>query len=133
MIDMAGVLTTYLRSQSALMTLVNDKVYCDEMPEQTEAPFVLVRALSVTPAAPPTIAYDIYSVQVDCVTPAGSYEACMTLTDQVRSLLFSATGLRSNTRVTSVQIATATVGVDDTVSPAQPRWVLTVDVTGRGN
>ena len=57
MIDMAGVLTTYLRSQSALMTLVNDKVYCDELPEQTEAPFVLVRALSVTPAAPPARGY----------------------------------------------------------------------------
>lgn len=133
MIDMAGELTKYLRTDTALMTAVGSKVYCDEIPEQCEPPYVLVRELSATPAAPPTLAYDIYAIQVDVYAPVSDYTGARANADKVRTLLHAARGVRGAARVTSVAISTAVVGVDSTGSPAHPRWVLAVDVTGRSN
>ena len=133
MIDMVGELTKYLRSDTALMTEVANKVYCDEIPEQCEPPYVLLRELSVTPAAPPTLAYDIYAMQADIYAPTGSYASARSIAEKVRNLLYAARGVRGAARVTTVTISTASVGVDSTDSPAHPRWVLTVDVTGRSN
>lgn len=133
MIDMAGVLTAHLRAQSGLMALVSNKVYAHELPQGTTAPYVLVRLLSSTPAAPPTLAYDSYAVQADCVGAVSDYDGATDICSAVRAALFDAPGVRSGARIASVQIGVASAGVDETSSPALPRWVLTVDVTGRSN
>lgn len=133
MIDMVGELTKYLRTNAALMTAVSSKVYCDEIPEQAEPPYVLLRELSATPAAPPTLAYDIYAIQADIYAAVNDYPGARSVASQVRTLLHAARGVRGAARVTSVTVSTALAGVDSTGSPAHPRWVLTVDVTGRSN
>lgn len=132
-IDMAGELTKYLRAQAGLMTAVSNRVYCDEFPAGTVAPYVLLRNVNVVPAAPPTNAYDTYTIQADIYAPNGAHAQAGSIASLVRAALFNARGVRGTARVTSINVTTSSVGVDDTVSPALPRWVLTVDVTGRGN
>ena len=132
-VDMAGELTKYLRADTTLMTATGGRVYCDEFPEGTIAPYVLLRTYNATPAAPPTLAYDTYTIQVDIYAAAGNYVSAASIASRVRSLLQAARGIRGAAIVTTVSVTTSQVGVDDTVSPALPRWVLTVDVTGRSN
>lgn len=133
MIDMPGLLTALLRSNTSLMSLAQNRIYCDEMPEGTAAPYVLVRAMSATPAAPPTLRYDSFAIQADVAAPLGQYAPCRALADAVRNALHACRGTYPTGVVTSVQVTTSMIGVDQPGSPALPRWVLTVDVTGRGN
>jgi hypothetical protein len=132
-VDMAGELTKYLRAQAALMTATGSRVYCDEFPAGTVAPYVLLRNVNIVPAAPPTLAYDVYTIQVDIYAPASQHATAGSIASLVRKALQNARGVRGTARVTSINVTTSLVGVDDTVSPALPRWVLTVDVTGRSN
>jgi hypothetical protein len=131
MIDVTGVLAAYLRDDTGLMALVDDKVFADELPEGTVSPYVLLRTVSVTPAAPPSLAYDTFAVQTDCYGAIGDYPGTQTIADTVRSLLHSAAANVDD--VAAARTTVSLVGADDTYSPAIPRWVLTVDVTGRSN
>ena len=132
-VDMAGELTKYLRTDAALMTATGNRVYCDEFPAGTVAPYVLLRTVNVVPAAPPTLAYDTYTIQADIYAPVSQHATAATVAGLLRKALHAARGVRGAARVTSVNVTTSLVGVDDSVSPAMPRWVLTVDVTGRSN
>lgn len=131
MLDVAGILTTHLRTDATLMASADGHVYCDEVPTEVTEPFVLLRVMSATPAAPPSLAYDTYMVQADCVAATTTLAA--DLAGQTRNLIHQARGGAVDPRIASITVSTAYVGVDPTGSPAHPRWVLAVDVTGRSN
>ncbi len=130
---MPGIITALLRADAPLMTAAGGRVYCDETPEKTVPPYVLIRAMSATPAAPPSLRYDTYTIQADVVAVQGAYASCRALADMVRTALNAARGTHSAGTVTSVRVTTSMIGVDQPGSPALPRWVLTVDATGRSN
>ena len=130
---MPGLLTAWLRDDEDLLDYVSGAIYCDRFPDGHTGVGVLVRGVNVLPTVAPTLAFDTYVVQVDVEGEDGGEAAMTDLVDMVRSRLHAARGVHDVGVVNSVTVGPTVPGVTAPDSPALPRWVLTVDVTGRSN
>lgn len=132
MIDAAAIVTKTLRADSTLMAAVGNRVYADILPEAVTAPFVLVTVNSVTPAAPPTIAWDTVQIQVQIVGADNTESTLITTASRVRALIHGMDGSKpTGAAIQGVDIQAMNFGYADIDSPALPRWVLTVNLTAR--
>jgi len=125
MLDMAAVIATHFAND----TDITAPVYADSLPEGVSYPYVLVRNPNVGVLLPGIDGWDVYEVQVDMVAAHDAAGALIDLVGIVRSKLSALTGVVGAAGVAGTVITSTTKTVDDTVSPARPRWVLTVEVT----
>jgi hypothetical protein len=130
MIDMAGHLTAHLRDSTDLMVDVDDAVYADMLPTDVTYPAVLVRSLEATPVVAGVPGWHDYAMQIDVIGAEDSFADTVEIVDKVADLA------RSTPSDGFVTVATSDVTAlrsapDDSLSPAHPRWVLSVSMTAR--
>lgn len=128
MIDAGAVVRSVLADDPVIAGEATG-VYLDTVPAGAVAPFVVVRVLTTTYAAPPTTAWDMAEVQVDVVGDEPAEAAA--LAGAVRDLLQDTRGTVGTTSVAAVDVVNTTYLLDTTSSPARPRWVVAVEVTAQ--
>lgn len=128
MIDMTTVIATALSDDT---DIANTGVpgFADIVPEGQAAPYYLVRTMSVAQAVPPVDLWDRYDVQIDVVCDSDG--AGVDLVSLIRSRTLALSGVHGVAGIAGAIPVSTVRTVDDSVSPARPRWVLTVEVTAR--
>lgn len=106
-------------------------VHTDIVPEHPVYPYVVVRLRTVTPAAPPSTAWDEYSLDVDVCGDVGDIPGCNEMSVTVRSALWEFTGSRDGGAVAATDVLGTSFALDDSVSPPRPRWVTSALVSAR--
>lgn len=130
MIDMSGHLCAHLRDDAGLLTATDGAVHADQLPTNVTYPAVLVRTLEATPVVPGVPGWHDYAMQIDVVGAEDTWADTVTLVDLVADLA------RSTPSDGLITVATSDVtglrsAPDDSLSPAHPRWVLSVSMTAR--
>ena len=133
MLDMAATLTTYLRGVEAVSDIVEERVYADLLPPDVTYPACRVQVLSVVSFAPPTNRWDNYQMQVDCWGEELNMPVAIALADAVRQAIHDMTGVHGDAAIVNTEQAGTYAGLDESVQPALPRWIVTVNVTARRN
>ena len=130
MIDAAAAVTSVLRTDGTLLAECDGRVYCDAVPADADAPFIVARTMGAAFTAPPSTAWDTVEVQVDVV---GSEPGeAVSITDRARLTLAAASGTQvGDTAVASMAVVATSYALDTRSSPARPRWVIAVEVTAR--
>ena len=131
MIDACGLLTTYLRADAVLMIATGGNVYCETVPDHPGDLFVLARTVDAEVTAPPSMGWDTYGLTVDVVGVMIDTTGCADAVSQVRDRVATFTGLHGDATVASTSIDNTTYLIDDSVSPARPRWVVAASVVAR--
>jgi hypothetical protein len=130
-VDMSALVAAWLAADTDVAAVVGEQVYADMLPPDVTYPCVLVRELALTPAVPPTLAWDTHELQVDLIGRANGQVEAVELRAAVRSALIHLHGDIEGTVVAATDVLATTGGVDASVSPARPRWVVAVEVTAR--
>jgi hypothetical protein len=130
MIDLSGHLAAHLRDNVGLMAEVDNAVYADVMPKDVTYPAVLIRTLEATPVVAGVPGWHDYSMQLDVYGAEEDFAGTVAIVDDVADLV------RATPSDGSIVIATSDVtglrsAPDDSISPAHPRWVLSVSMTAR--
>lgn len=131
MIDMSYVIAEAMAADSGLSSSTSGRIYADELPHGVEYPCVIVRDIDVVDATPPTQAYDRYEEQVDVIGAHDGYAEVKAIAGDVRRFLFALRGPVDGGGINATTVEQTTFLIDDSVSPARPRWVLAVEVTAR--
>lgn len=130
MIDMSSTIASWLAERPTVQ-LAGFPVYADVLPEHPAYPCALVRVMAVEQAVPPVDVWDRYEVQVDVVGEVDAYGLTVDVAGLVRSELNDLSGPVGTAGIAGAVIVSTTRFTDDSLSPARPRWVLTVEVTAR--
>jgi hypothetical protein len=125
MLDMAAIIAAHLAADPE----VTATIYADLVAENTAYPYCLVRVMNVAQAVPPVNVWDTYEVQLDIV--AAPSATAIDSVSVIRSKVLALTGVVGAAGIAGVVPASTARILDDSVSPARPRWVLTVEVTAR--
>lgn len=131
MIDAAGAVATYLRNDAALMGSVANAVYCETVPDTVTYPFVVVRTIDVEVATQPVAAWGTYGIQVDAVGEPDDVPTVTGIAGSIRDLLAAFRGSHDDATVASTTVELSRFLLDDTVSPARPRWVVAASLVAR--
>jgi hypothetical protein len=130
-IDMSYVIAEAMAADAGLSSSTSGRIYADELPKDVGYPCVLVRDIDVVDATPPTQAYDRYDEQIDVIGAPDAYAEAKAIAGDVRRFLFDLRGPVEGGGINATTVEQTTFLVDDSVSPAHPRWVLAVEVTAR--
>ena len=133
MLDMAGTMVRYLRSVGAVSDIVDDRVYAELLVPDVVFPAVRIQVLSVVSFAPPTNHWDNYQMQADCWGEENGEATAIELADTVRQAIHDMTGVHGDAAIVNTEQAGTYAGLDESVGPALPRWIVTVNVTARRN
>lgn len=131
MIDAAGTVATYLRADPTLMGAVANAIYCETVPDTVTYPFVVVRTIDVEVATQPVVTWGTYGIQVDAVGEPDDAPAVTAVAGQIRDLLAVLRGEQGDATVASTTVELTRFLLDDTVSPARPRWVVAASLVAR--
>jgi hypothetical protein len=128
---MSALVATVLAGDTDVAETAGDRVFADVLPPDVDYPCVLVREVSLTPAVPPTLAWDSHELQVDLIGQVDGQAEAVALRAAVRSALSRLHGQVNGADIAATDVLATTGGVDASVSPARPRWVVAVVVTAR--
>lgn len=131
MISPAKAVTALLRSDTALMALVNDKVYAFAAPAKVTSPFVVVSNLSSQPLVRGVHQLQVATVLIDVVGTAGVTGSCDDIANAVIEALATVSGPIEGVAFAGFDVVGSAFSYDPSDSPAVPRWVLTVTGTVR--
>ena len=133
-VDTPGAATRLLRADTTLNGMFGGAVFCDEVPDGYDGPFVLVRGSAVQPTAPGVLGWDDWELLVDVVSLPLDAATARAGAGRVREVLTGARGSVAAGVVLQDVDVTGMVYIDDpTFSPSRPRWVLTVNATVRAS
>jgi hypothetical protein len=123
MIDVSGDLALWLRDGDV-------DAYADELPNAVAYPAVLVRPGEVVPVTPGVPGWHDYTLQVDVIGASRAYADTVTLVEQVADRVRLFPG-GAGTALVGPDVTAVRSAPDDSLSPAHPRWVLSVALTAR--
>lgn len=129
MIDMTAILRDYLAADIEVADVVD--VYADIIPENPAYPLALVRTIEVTEPAPPLSTWERHDMQIDVVGLPTGFADLVAAVTSIRYRLEGFHGAVSGIAIAGSDVVATTRTVDESVSPARPRWVLAVEVTAR--
>lgn len=130
MIDTSAIVARWLRDDSDLMDSVGGRIYADEMPTDVEYPSIIARTMDATPVVRGVPGWHEYTVQVDVIGQENGQVEALSITTAVSELVLGIPSDAQATIATSDVIQVVSLP-DDSISPAHPRWVLSVAITGR--
>lgn len=132
MIDVAGVVCTYLRQQPALMALLGDALFAEDAPGGAEVPFAVVRPLVDTPLLPDVSTWTLVSIVVDVVGDPDDKAELFGIVTEIRRLVAGMRGrVVEGVLFQAIDPISASFSRDPTFTPSLPRWVLTASMTVR--
>lgn len=128
--DIGAAVRGFLNGSGAA-DAVGGRVFVDVVPEHPVYPYVAVRTRSTFPATRPAPTYDEYLLDIEVCADVDGFDVANQVASQVRFDMWDFRGVQGEGVVAATDVEGAFFVLDDSVSPARPRWVCAVRVTAK--